>query len=157
MIYHRGVAAWLVVALVAVFLAGCTTMANQASETEKIAAVNKKWLGLVARKDAAAIGNLYTSDGAFMMANAPIVTGPKAIAEAWDGLLKLPALSLNFRTTQLVIAKSGDLASDRGTYDLAFDGEKGRVRDVGKYVVVWKKVDGQWKVLADIFNSDLKP
>jgi len=26
--------------------------------------------------------------------------------------------------------------------------------DQGKYVVVWKKLHGEWKVLADIFNSD---
>lgn len=154
---HRAIAVWLAAMLTIVLVSGCTTLANRASEAEKIAAVNKKWLGLVVRKDAAAIGELYAADGAFMAPNAPIVTGRKAIAEAWAGLLKLPALTLNFRTTQLVIAKSGDLASDRGTYDLAFDGEKGRVRDVGKFVVVWKKVGGQWQVLADIFNSDLKP
>ena len=45
---------------------------------------------------------------------------------------------------------------DRGSYELRFDGESGPVRDVGKFIVVWKKVAGEWKVAADIFNSDLK-
>ena len=27
--------------------------------------------------------------------------------------------------------------------------------DTGKYVVVWRKIDGKWKAAADIFNSDL--
>jgi hypothetical protein len=31
------------------------------------------------------------------------------------------------------------------------------VRDRGKYVVVWRKVRGDWKVAADIFNSDGPP
>ena len=26
--------------------------------------------------------------------------------------------------------------------------------DVGKYVVVWRKVGDEWKAAADIFNSD---
>ena len=91
-----------------------------------------------------------------MMSNAPIITGPKAIAGAWAGLMKLPAVSVTFQTTQLDISKSGDLASDRGTYALAFDGENGRIRDTGKFVVVWKKVKGKWMIAADIFNSDLK-
>ena len=25
----------------------------------------------------------------------------------------------------------------------------------GKYIVLWKKVDGKWKLFRDIFNSDL--
>lgn len=25
----------------------------------------------------------------------------------------------------------------------------------GKYIVLWKKVDGEWKLFRDIFNSDL--
>jgi hypothetical protein len=29
------------------------------------------------------------------------------------------------------------------------------VKDEGKYVVAWKKVDGAWKVAADIFNSNV--
>jgi ketosteroid isomerase-like protein len=30
------------------------------------------------------------------------------------------------------------------------------VTDRGKYVTIWKKqADGSWKVIADIFNSDL--
>jgi len=27
--------------------------------------------------------------------------------------------------------------------------------DKGKYIVIWKKVDGEWKYYRDIFNSDL--
>jgi len=35
------------------------------------------------------------------------------------------------------------------------DGPKGqRVEDVGKYVVACKKVNDEWKVQYDIFNSD---
>ena len=50
---------------------------------------------------------------------------------------------------------SGDLAYDVGTYTLSFDGPDGKVTDTGKYVTVWTKVDGEWKVAADIGNSDL--
>jgi ketosteroid isomerase-like protein len=32
------------------------------------------------------------------------------------------------------------------------------VSDKGKYVTVWKKQkDGSWKVLLDVFNTDLPP
>jgi len=29
----------------------------------------------------------------------------------------------------------------------------GRVADTGKYIVVWKRVSGQWYLHRDIFNS----
>ena len=38
------------------------------------------------------------------------------------------------------------MALDRGTYRLG--------EDTGKYVVVWRKIGGEWKAAADIFNSD---
>jgi ketosteroid isomerase-like protein len=47
------------------------------------------------------------------------------------------------------------MVSETGGYRLAMDGPKGqRIEDGGKYVVVWKKVNDQWKVQYDIFNSD---
>lgn len=32
---------------------------------------------------------------------------------------------------------------------------KGRVEDIGKNVVIWKRVEGDWKAVLDISNSDL--
>jgi hypothetical protein len=34
------------------------------------------------------------------------------------------------------------------------DPKKGIVMDEGKYVEVWKKVDGKWKCELDAYNSD---
>jgi ketosteroid isomerase-like protein len=66
----------------------------------------------------------------------------------------LKAFALTFEPTRIAVAQAGDVAYDIGTYSLAFDGGQGPVRDRGKYVVVWRKVSGDWKVAADIFNSD---
>ncbi len=47
------------------------------------------------------------------------------------------------------------MAYDYGWYTFAFDTDNGRVTDKGKYVVVWKKIGGTWKIKADIFNTNL--
>ena len=157
MIIRNQLSTIAVVCLAAGLLAGCAAMAcDPKAEEAKIQALNKQWLGAVARGDAAMIGELYAADGSLLPSNSPIATGRENVAAAWKGMLSLPGFSLNFRPTRIDIAASGDLASDIGTYDLAYDGKDGRVTDKGKYVVVWKKVKGQWRVLADIFNSDLK-
>ena len=54
-------------------------------------------------------------------------------------------------------AQSGDLAYVVGTYQITPNNDKGKpMEDRGKLVEVWKKqTDGKWKVVADIFNTDL--
>jgi hypothetical protein len=34
---------------------------------------------------------------------------------------------------------------------------KGHVIDKGKYVEIWKKENGEWKIYADIWNTSLPP
>jgi len=40
-----------------------------------------------------------------------------------------------------------------GTFTLK--GKGGQELDAGKYIVIWKREDGQWKLHRDIFNSSL--
>jgi ketosteroid isomerase-like protein len=43
------------------------------------------------------------------------------------------------------------MAHEVGKYTLMGDGDK--VLDSGKYVVIWQRQDGQWKLHRDIWNS----
>ncbi len=125
------------------------------ADQKKIEELGNLWVAAVARKDVKAIANIYTMDGVFLPQNGPMTVGREAIGKAWTGLLKLPGVSLTFKPTRIDVSNAGDMAADIGTYELSFDGKQGRVQDQGKYVVVWKKVDGEWKALADIFNTNL--
>jgi ketosteroid isomerase-like protein len=49
----------------------------------------------------------------------------------------------------------GETAIEEGVYKiLAPDGQ---AVDNGKYIVIWKKVDGKWLLHQDIFNSSVPP
>jgi len=113
------------------------------------------WLKLVKAKDAAGIALLYTDDGAVMPPNGPIGKGQAAIEQTWASMMKTPGFDLAFVPEQIILSSSGDMALDRGTYKLAVTPNGTAQTDTGKYVVVWRKVDGKWKAAADIFNSDL--
>jgi uncharacterized protein (TIGR02246 family) len=128
---------------------------DRAADAQRIRELGVAWVAAVGTKDIAAIKNFYTPDGLFLAPNAPPAQGRQAIGEAWRGLLQLPGIVLTFGATRIEVSESGDLAYDVGTYALGFDSESGRVNDHGKYVVVWKKVEGEWKAAADIFNSNL--
>jgi uncharacterized protein (TIGR02246 family) len=134
-------------------LAGCGRT-DVGAEEAKIRDLDKKWVAAVGAKDATASANFYAVDGVIMPAGQPIAQGRSAIASVWKGLLGLKNFDLTFAPSEVTVGSAGDIAYEIGTYALSFDGDKGPVKDVGKYVVVWKKVEGNWQVAADIFNSD---
>lgn len=119
---------------------------DAAAEEQAIRANIDRWLQLVRNKDAAAIAQLYTEDGALMAPNAAKAEGRAAVQQAWAAFMAAPGFDLTFAPDSIVVSSSGDMALDRGTYRAG--------EDVGKYVVVWRKVGGEWKAAADIFNSD---
>lgn len=128
---------------------------NSAADEEAIRGQVARWLQLIASKDAAAIAQLYTEDGAVMPPNATIGEGRGAIEQTWTGMMQTPGFELTFTPEQIALSSSGDMALDRGTYRLKVSPDGTEQVDTGKYVVVWRKVGGEWKAAADIFNSDL--
>jgi uncharacterized protein (TIGR02246 family) len=128
--------------------------ANAAGEEQQIRQITDQWLAAVVRKDAAAIAQLYAPDGAVLPPGEPIAEGRDAITKVWSNILGLKNVVLHFAPTKIRIAAGNDMAYETGIYTLSFENDKGVVRDAGKYVVAWRKVDGAWKAAADIFNSD---
>jgi uncharacterized protein (TIGR02246 family) len=106
------------------------------------------------RKDAEQIAAGFTVDGRFLAPNAPIAVGRAAIAAHWRLMMALPNVTARWGSTYVEAARSGELAYELGTYDLAFDADGGRFEDQGKYVVVWRKEEGAWKIAADAITSD---
>jgi len=152
------------IALAAV-ASGCVQRADVATEERVIRDLDKKWVQAVGAKDTAAIANVYAVDAEFLAPGAPRAGGRAAVRQAWVGLLKAPNLVLTFEPSKITIASSADIAYETGSYRLGYDLPKAkrvkgkvarsrRVEDTGKYVVAWKKVNGEWKVQYDIFNSD---
>ena len=132
-----------------------TTITQQAPATDAdaIRATSARWLDVVATGDADRVAAFYTEDGAFLPPNAPLARGREAVKGVWAFLLSAPNLSLRWTPSSVEVAAAGDMAYEIGTYQLAMDAPAGRVDDDGKYVVVWRKMDGGWEVAADIFNS----
>jgi len=148
-------------AAVALSVSGCKPAGEKAAtvdvaaEEQAIRSEVAQWLELVKAKDAAAIADLYAEDGAVMPANVPIGKGRAAIQQTWASMMATPGFDLTFSPEQIIISSSGDMALDRGTYRLTVAPGGTPQTDTGKYVVVWRKLGGEWKAAADIFNSDL--
>jgi ketosteroid isomerase-like protein len=84
------------------------------------------------------------------------VTGKDAVRNELQGMMKDPALSLQFQATRVDVAKSGDLGYSQGTYTMTMTDPKTHkpVTDHGSYVTTYRKqADGSWKAVSDIATS----
>ncbi|MGQ0701533.1 MAG: YybH family protein [Gemmatimonadales bacterium] len=105
-------------------------------------------------KDWATAASMYVDDAVFMPANGETVTGRNDI-QTW--MAAYPPFS-NFVANSVEIDGVGDLAYNRGTFELDVTppGATAPMHDKGKFLeVLRRQPDGSWKVIRDIFNSDL--
>ncbi len=131
-----------------------TPRVDTRAEANAIRELDRRWQAAVAARDIEATLSFYAPDAVEMPANTPTIVGQEAIRKWFESWLLDPNVSNTFSPEVIEVAASGDLAYDRGTYQFAMDTPEGRVEDVGKYVLIWKKIDGEWKAIADISNSD---
>jgi uncharacterized protein (TIGR02246 family) len=140
------------------FTLACNHQSSDTRVTDEAAVrqLDAQWSKAAGANDVEAVVSYYSDDASLLPPNAPIVTGKPAIRAVWSTLLG-PGVSLSWQPTGVEVARSGELAYVMGTYaDTAKDDKGNTVSDHGKLVEVWKKqADGKWKVVADIYNSDL--
>jgi ketosteroid isomerase-like protein len=128
---------------------------DRSADEAAIRKIDLAWSHATETKDIDGTLAPYDADGSVLPFNAPIATGAAAIRQVWSSLMSKPGFHLTFAPTKIVIAGSGDMAWEVGTFELILNDAQGNpMTMLGKYVVTWKKLGGTWKVAADIFNTD---
>jgi ketosteroid isomerase-like protein len=115
------------------------------------------WSKAMTDKQLDATVSYYAEEASIFPPNAPTATGKNAIRNVWALFFAMPGFLVTCHPVKIEASRSGDIGYTQGPYDLAFSDARGNtVKDRGKYLAVWKKQsDGAWRVVADIFNSDL--
>ena len=123
--------------------------ATSASQRAAIVAANANFIAVFRAADAGAVADCYTDDAQLLPANSEPVSGRGAIESFWRGAMGMGIASVNLET--LEVEGQGDLAVEVGRYTLA--GADGGALDNGKYVVVWHRDAGTWKLHRDIWTT----
>ena len=118
---------------------------------ETIANANVDFMVTFNRGDAAGMAELYTEDGQVLPPNSDFVTGKEAIQAFWQAIMDMGIKEAKLNIVE--VEQQGNLAVEISKFSL--HGGEGQVLDQGKYIVIWKQEDGQWKLHRDIFNSSL--
>ncbi len=94
----------------------------------------------------------YTSDAKIFPNNTDILSGDD-LKEYWN-----PATPGNWKTTYhkvtpVEIKLMGDEAYDYGYYEGSSSNGDQTSNWKGKYVIIWRKENGRWKIYLDIWNN----
>lgn len=116
----------------------------------EIEGVNQQFMAFFSEMDSVGLASLYAQDAKFMMDGAPAISGRQGIQSTFSSFMQSDISRVELRLIDLW--GNEDLLVEEGEYVLyAGDNEA----DHGKYLVLWKKENGDWKLFRDIFNTNL--
>lgn len=96
--------------------------------------------------------NMYTDDGKIFPNNRKIMEGKTDLLSYWT--IPEGVKILNHKVTPTEISIENDTAYDYGYYEgKTLTKDKKEVTWQGKYIIIWKKVNGEWKIFLDIWNN----
>ena len=108
------------------------------------------WVNALKNGDITELGNLYTSDAKLMGHGRPSIEGRDNIVKELEEFIREKITGSNFTTTG--IWGNDELIVEEGTGIFSY--ENGNIVSRGKYLLVWKKIEGKWRIFRDMYNSD---
>jgi uncharacterized protein (TIGR02246 family) len=113
-----------------------------------IAAVNRQFEEAARKGDLERLASLYTPDAVALPPDSHMVKGRESIKQMWGTIAQQIGLK-DVRLDTLDLELAGDTACEVGEATLTLASGTAVV----KFVVVWKKVEGQWRLHRDIWNG----
>jgi ketosteroid isomerase-like protein len=151
----------LVLALIAIAVAGCATTTGTARKTpskaEDLAALtdyNKRYLKSINDGDIATLSSLTSNEHIMIMPGRAPLEGKAANDAANGNAFKNNKFDEHWYPLDTDV--SGNLAYERGTYTTdVFPNAGGEKRSIaGNYLRIYRRQpDGKWKMIYDTFNS----
>jgi len=121
-----------------------------AAARQEIAELNERFTGAHLSGDVDAIDAMFTPDAVSYPPGAPAVTG---LANLHAFTVEYLAAGLSeFREETTEFYGNGEYVVDAGTYVVTWGTDP--VTERGKYLNVWQRVDGEWKIRSNIWNAD---
>ena len=118
---------------------------------EAIEKANRKLEATFMSGDVRAVASLYTEDAILLPTGTEPLEGTASIADFWGAVLGMGIKEVKIETRE--VDAQGTTAIEVGQYALRRG--PGELIDRGKYIVIWKLIQGEWKLHRDIWNSSL--
>lgn len=121
-----------------------------AAEAQAVRDRSAAWLQMAQARDTAGIASGVFAANATTLYADSISHGAADIQAAMNAEdTAMPNSTVNWSTTDVQVAGSGDLAYELGTFTFDPDGAGEAAALDGEYVTVWTKADGSWRAIVD--------
>mgnify|MGYP002352002222 FL=1 len=130
------------------------------AEAEVIKNIEEQWTAAIVAKDIDKIMDIFAPEAVIMNANVPACSGFQAIRESqesWFADTTILHESFKSAIDTIEVSASGDLAYVRGNSLLSISTPGGIVEETDKWITIYRKINGEWKAIVDIWNSDMPP
>ena len=126
---------------------------SMVDEARKAIAENNQTYGeSFAKGDSTLFLSHYTADACIMPPDAPKLCGKEGVMGFFNyGTQKMGVKNIVVTTDE--VFGSDQAMVEVGQYELFGDSARTKSMEKGKFIVVWKKEDGKWKMHRDIFNA----
>lgn len=102
-------------------------------------------------RDTTYLNNIFTKDANGYPPNSDIITGRDALAAVNSEWVNYGIKEFTEETTSFF--GNEEYLIDEGTYYLRYGEDN--IIDRGKYINIWKKENGEWKICSNIWNTSL--
>ncbi|RPA68587.1 nuclear transport factor 2 family protein [Cyclobacteriaceae bacterium YHN15] len=99
-------------------------------------------------EDSIALGNMYTVNAEVL----PSIVGRDNITKVIGGMIRDGITGSSFKTVHLWGDEQLLVEEGRATWS----NKNGEIVDTGRYLLVWQKEEGEWKILRDTWFGDEK-
>jgi ketosteroid isomerase-like protein len=125
---------------------------DTALEAETILELDLEWVQRYADRDMGWITALHAENAVQLPPGSDIIEGSAAIGAAWEAMAGVFP-EVTWEPTMAKVSASGDMAYLYGqATGVDVDGNVIPM----KFMEVWVKIDGEWKVAADMFNANVQ-
>jgi ketosteroid isomerase-like protein len=127
------------------------------TEAEAINKIEDQWTAAIKVKDIDRILSIFATEAVVMNANTPACFGLQSIRKSLESWFSDATIYHNTSTSAIdtiEVSASGELAYVRGNSQLSISTPKGIVEEKDKWITIYRKINGEWKAIVDIWNSD---
>jgi ketosteroid isomerase-like protein len=140
-------------------LTGCnrSPVVDIHAEADAINKIEDEWTAAIIAKDIDKILSIFAPEAVVMNANTPACVGLQSIRkslESWFSDTTIFHDTFASAIDTIEVSSAGDLAFVRGNSRLNISTLRGVVEETDKWITIYRKINGEWKAIVDIWNSD---
>jgi len=149
----------LTVIFTSLFFVNLSAQKDMSNLKPEIKKINNKMISAMMNNNNDEIMNFYAEDAISLPSYQPMMKGMKALKENMKKSQQSGMKMKEFTIDTKEIFGTDNLVYEIGTYKMSMEmpNMKEPFKDEGKYLTVWQKIGGNWKIKVETWNTDLDP